>query len=147
MKDEAPIKPLQTKSKTPFLAAGIIFIIVIGLGIGFFVSKSKSSGSKVQNSTNVTVSDTEAGVKDIKVLTDKGINIKDATGVLQTGGIKGEGKYNLQRDGGLTQQVALNSTTVDMMPFVGKKVQVWGDTQASHYAPWLMDVVKIKVVQ
>ena len=135
--------PTNTSSKMPLIIGGAILVILVGGGIGFFAFHKKAPATTAMKTqaNAVTVSENEAGVKDLS-------NFKDtATGTLQKGGIKGEGTYHLDRPGGATQTVYLNSTVVDMSPFIGKKVQVWGQTQASQHAPWLMDVGKIQVVQ
>src|SRR5579859_6724269 len=133
------VKPIKTfGSKIPiFIGLGAI-VVFAGLGVGWFVS-GKKAGNVVNRSAGsaIIVTQTEAGAADASSFKDT------ATGTLQTGGIRGEGTYHLDRPGGSTQTVYLNSTVIDMKPFVGKKVQVWGQTQASQYAPWLMDVGKI----
>ncbi|HWY79092.1 MAG TPA: hypothetical protein VNW29_01915 [Candidatus Sulfotelmatobacter sp.] len=71
---------------------------------------------------------------------------KDTTeGILQNGGLAGEGQYHLVRPGGASQNVYLTSATVDLSQFINQKVKVWGATQAAKKAGWLMDVGKIQV--
>jgi len=53
----------------------------------------------------------------------------------------------LERTGGASQNVYLTSTVIDLQSFVGKNVQVWGDTLSGQKAGWLMDVGKIKTVE
>ncbi|CAN5317393.1 hypothetical protein BH10PAT1_BH10PAT1_3920 [soil metagenome] len=139
---ESVVKPLQTTNTKPMMIGAAIIIIVVGIGVGYMVSNKKSVSTTSTASTSVVkVNKDEAGVTDLT-------NYKDtATGTLQVGGIKGEGTYHLDRPGGATQTVYLNSAILNMGPFVGKKVQVWGQSQASDRAPWLMDVGKIQVVQ
>lgn len=79
------------------------------------------------------------GVSDTKAFPDT------AEGTLQKGGINGEGQYHLVRPGGDSQNVYLTSSTVDLSQFEGKKVKVWGATQAAQTAGWLMDVGKLEV--
>jgi hypothetical protein len=142
-KDGNLVKPVNSSNKFVMIA-GVILVILIGLGVGFLVSSKKSEVKKPEIAgSNIVVSANEAGVKDPSIIKD----VTTATGVLQMGGIKGEGLYHIERSGGATQTVYLNSTTVDMSSFVGKKVQVWGQTLSAHYAQWLMDVMKIKIVQ
>ncbi len=133
-----------TSSKMPIMLGIGTIIILVGLGVGFLVSHKKTSSvgaPKIQGNA-ITVSSTEAGVKDPSTIKD----VTDATGILKTGGIKGEGSFHLVRPGGEDQTVYLTSTTVDMNPYIDKKVQVWGQTLASKNAGWFMDVMKIKVV-
>ena len=140
------MEPKKTSSKMPMMLGFAILIVLVGLGVGFLVShkKAASKGTPVSAGSQISVTTTEAGVKDPTTIT----NVTTATGgPLTVGGIKGEGAYHIDRPGGATQTVYLNSTTIDMSKFVGQKVQVWGQTLAAQHAPWLMDVMKIKVVQ
>ncbi len=101
--------------------------------------------AKVINGTDkaapgVTATSKEAGKLDPNVKYDT------ASGVLEKGGINGEGTYHLSRNGGSTaKDVALTSSTVDLATFVGKKVDIWGETISStRPGGWLMDVAKIQ---
>ena len=71
----------------------------------------------------------------------------NATGMLDRGGIDGEGSHQLVREGGASQTVYLTSSVVDLEQFVGHKVQVWGETFAAQKAGWLMDVGRVKVLE
>jgi len=53
----------------------------------------------------------------------------------------------LIRPGGDSQNVYLTSTVIDLESFVGKKVEVWGETIGAREAGWLMDVGKVKVTE
>ncbi|MPN58940.1 hypothetical protein SDC9_206656 [bioreactor metagenome] len=70
-----------------------------------------------------------------------------ATGTIAEGNVKGEGTHILKRDGGDSQTVALTSSTVDLSLFVGKKVEVTGQTNKSNKAAWLLDVGNIKIIE
>jgi hypothetical protein len=114
-------------------------VVLLGIGTGYLLS-----GAKYIAATKVTPAiqgATEAGSADASTFKDT------ATGVLKSGGIKGEGTHHLERPGGSTQTVYLTSSVIDMSAFVDKKVQVWGQTVAGKRAGWLMDVGKIKVVE
>ncbi len=63
-----------------------------------------------------------------------------AEGILKEGGIEGEGTFHLERPGGLSQNVYLTSSTVDLSKFIGKQVTVWGQTMQARTAGWLIDV-------
>ncbi|OGH15709.1 MAG: hypothetical protein A3C22_01500 [Candidatus Levybacteria bacterium RIFCSPHIGHO2_02_FULL_37_10] len=69
-----------------------------------------------------------------------------AAGSLKGGGINGEGQFHLVRPGGESQNVYLTSSTLDLSQFIGKKIKVWGQTQAAQYAGWLMDVGRIEIL-
>ena len=66
--------------------------------------------------------------------------------MLEEGGISGEGTHHLVRGSGPSQYAYLTSSVVDLEPFVGKKVQVWGQTFTGKKAGFFMDIGKIKVV-
>ena len=53
----------------------------------------------------------------------------------------------LNREGGLSQRASLTSSAVDLDLFVGKKVEVKGETNASTKTAWLLDVGSIKVIE
>ena len=121
---------------------GVIFLIIAG-GIlsGFLIF---SSARKQTIITPATTSQTDTskviGSPDTKTFRDA------AEGVLEVGGINGEGTHRLVRSGGESQTVYLTSSILDLNQFVGKKVRVWGETFSAKKAGWLMDVGKIEVL-
>jgi hypothetical protein len=125
------------------LIAGVVVIVALGILTGWFLSGRTSllGSSGKQAAPGAQAGPNEAGLADEKTFSDT------ATGTLEAGGIAGEGTHHLTRDGGPSQNVYLTSTVIDMDSFVGKKVQVWGQTISARKAGWLMDVGKIKVVQ
>ena len=68
-----------------------------------------------------------------------------ATGVLDKGGLSGEGTHKLVRPGGLSQTVYMTSSVIDLDTLVGHQVTVWGETFKGQKAGWLMDVGRVKV--
>jgi hypothetical protein len=120
-------------------------ILLAGLLVGFIVSRvmgmKSMTSSSAQNAPSVKSTNNEVGLTDTTAFTDT------AEGQLQDGGISGEGTHHLVRAGGDSQNVYLTSTVIDLSSFVGKKVQVWGQTVAGKKAGWLMDVGKIKIVE
>lgn len=117
---------------------GSFLVVLVGVGTGWLLTKNKGSSSVAPGAKSGTKT---AGITDTS-------NFKDsAEGLLEEGGIGGEGQYHLTRAGGVSQNVYLTSTSVDLSPFVGKKVKVWGQTLSARKAGWLMDVGKISVVE
>jgi len=116
------------------------FAIFLGIFFGFILTKitfkteSKKSSEVIYNKKNV-------GIFDKKTFKDQ------AEGTLREGGIDGEGNFHLERPGGKSQNVYLTSSTVDLYPFVGKKVRVYGQTFAGQKAGWLMDVGYVEVLK
>ena len=132
----------EGEKKTSLISKILIFVVVVVLGVGTGYGAAQYAKSKAPASSKTTAStavetDKTEGVNDAK-------NFKDtATGILKDGGIDGEGQFHLERPGGASQNVYLTSSAVDMTKYVGKNVQVWGQTFTSDKAGWLMDVGKI----
>lgn len=147
--DKKVLRSFSGKVKSPGkkIPAVIIAVLVVlaGVGTGRLLSKGSnksSTSSSTVTTSNVTQTANEAGIADTSAFSESDAPI----GILQEGGIKGEGTYHLERPGGPSQNVYLTSTVIDLKSFVGKKVQVWGQTISGQSAGWLMDVGKIKVV-
>jgi hypothetical protein len=119
-----------------------LLIIGTGVGTGYFMAKNKPAGNTANKATTEMIkTQTEAGTTDTSTFKDY------ATGDLTEGGINGEGTHHLVRPGGASQTVYLISSLVDLSQFVGKKVEVYGQTVKAKSAGWLMDVGRIKVIQ
>jgi len=133
------IKSVSKNKIWPYVVVAFA-VVILGVGSAWLIS-SKIINRNGGGASGVKVTSTEAGVLDPKTKYD------NATGNLKDGGINGEGTQHLENDSGPSHYVYLTSSVVDLSRFVGKKVQVWGQTLASKNAPWLMDVAKIQVVQ
>lgn len=121
-----------------------LLVVGAGIGSGWYLSGGQSSGVLGENGDGPPKTKTgakEAGIADESTFRDT------ADGILETGGVDGEGTHHLVREGGPSQYVYLTSTVIDLDSFVGKNVQVWGETIAAQQAGWLMDVGKIKVLE
>jgi hypothetical protein len=131
----------SNSSKNFFMIFASLFVVIAGVATGWILSGGlKSKADNDGGSVQVVQNKNEAGISDEKTF-------KDSTqGVLKEGGINGEGTHHLEREGGPSQYVYLTSTVIDLESFVGKKVQVWGQTIKGSKAGWLMDVGKIKVL-
>lgn len=95
--------------------------------------------------SEVTKSGLKAG--DIIGSADEKTFRDNATGVIEAGGIDGEGSHKLLREGGPSQTAYLTSSVVDLDEFVDHKVEVWGETFAAQQAGWLMDIGRVKVLE
>ncbi len=133
---------MDSKKSWPYVAGGLL-IVIVGVAVAWTVSQKLAGGTSYTKlaAPGVKVTSTEAGVLDPSVKYDT------ATGLLKEGGIGNEGTYHLERQGGPVNNVYLTSSVVDLGIFVGKNVQVWGQTLASQKAGWLIDVAKVQVVQ
>lgn len=135
-----PLKEESGDGKVFLLTIGIIVIIGAGIFTGYLLSQrgvSNRGGGKATSSQAKQV----VGSEDTKTFRDS------AEGVLEKGGLDGEGSHKLIRPGGESQTAYLTSSVVDLDQFVGKKVKVWGETFKAQKAGWLMDVGKIEVLE
>jgi len=135
------------KKNKMYYALASVIVVLAGIGTGWFLS---GTGFATDSSTAEIPQQGEVGVKgdvngdEVGTETE---NADTAEGELKEGGIDGEGTHHLDRNAGPEKNVYLVSTTINLQNFVGKKVQVWGQTVAGKKAGWLMDVVKVKVVK
>lgn len=136
----------------------IIVSSVVAVGLGILISwlirsaqapegqtASLGSGGTVELQQVATdVESIKAG--DVFGSPDESTFKDSAQGYLAAGGVNGEGTHQLQRIGGESQTVALNSSITDLDALVGMEVEVWGETFAGQASGWLMDVGRVKVV-
>lgn len=123
------------------IVVAVLVIVLVGIGSGWLLSGNRNRGGSGEAAPGAKVTSQEAGIADEATFKDS------AEGILEEGGVAGEGTHHLVRPGGDSQNVYLTSTVVDMQSFVGKKVTVWGQTISARKAGWLMDVGKIKVTE
>ena len=151
-----PIIPSKAAPNIPFFSLPIVLIIVfLGLATGFWISRVKPQGNTKSSTTISKNKSTDLGkVEDIsqievgKLYGQASKSFKDtATGTIAKGSINGEGTHILNRDGGASQRASLTSSTIDLDLFVGKKVEIKGETNASTKTSWLIDVGSIKVLE
>lgn len=123
-----------------------VAVLLVGLGSGYLL-KNKT-GSAVRSDGPVIARNVpEAGLKEGDIIGMQDVNtFKDSsTGVLQKGGVDGEGSHHLLRPGGVSQTVYLTSSVIDLDEFEGHQITVWGETFKGQRAGWLMDVGRVKV--
>lgn len=145
---EGMLHPFAQKSMiamfTPKFLGIIAVVILVGVGIGYIIVPKGGSGSTVSTTTLKAGAEIEKGTT---VGSDDTKTFKDKTeGILEEGGIEGEGQYHLVRPGGDSQNVYLTSSIIDLSPFIKKKIRVWGQTNSAKKAGWLMDVGRVEVL-
>jgi len=143
--------------KSEKLVSVPILLIILSLAVagGFFVSRLKPSTTQesrsLSQSTETTANtppETAEKIEVGKIYGNLEKNFKDtATGILEKGSINGEGTHILNRPGGKSQRASLTSSALDLDLFVGKNVEVKGETNSSTKTSWLMDVGSIKVLE
>lgn len=129
-------EPIMAKKTNIVVLLSYVLLIVLGVATGFILSGkiAQSPGAIGSNS-----SAKQAGSTDTTTFKDS------AVGMLQKGGLDGEGTHQLIREGGPSQTAYLLSSVVDLDLYVDKKVKVWGQTLAAKRAAWLLDVGKVEV--
>jgi len=146
-------QPKKSQLSLPFILILVVLAITSGFWLSrFFSSSSSNSMIKTSDTNNSAVSAdniSEASQLQVgKLYGNLEKEFKDtATGTIEKGNINGEGTHILNRPGGLTQRVSLTSSAVDLDLFIGKMVEVKGQTNASTKTGWLMDVGAIKIIQ
>ena len=135
------VKKFSTDNNTKVkLILSVLVVVLAGVGTGYALSGVSANGKTPTPTSNV--SENPGGETQI----DDSIFSDSATGVLHEGGLEGEGTHYLDTDLGEEKYVYLLSTVLDLDPFIGKKVEVQGQTLAAETVGWLMDVGKIKEV-
>lgn len=136
------VKKVETKKNyTVLLSFVSITVALAGIGTGYLLSGLGKTDVVRDVSTDLKMTDTEAGILDESAFPDT------AEGILEEGGVNGEGTHHLVRGNGPSQYAYLTSTVINLDSFVGKKVEVRGQTITGKKAGWLMDVGMVKVVE
>lgn len=142
---QSVMHPVTTKHGVSGVKVFLVLVLMILLGFGtgygasFVSAKTGTSLVPAALNPNAPVKGKMYGNGDPSVFKDT------AEGVLQNGGIDGDGEYHLVRTGGPSQYVYLTSSSLDLSQFVGLKIKVWGQTQSAQHAGWLMDVGRVEV--
>ncbi len=139
---EAEVEQEETMKFNTHVIVGV-YVVVIALGVltGYLLSRSSVVSTVSNGAKTETVSTGKAvGSTDTTTFKDT------ATGVIEKGGLNGEGTHKLIRDGGPSQTAYLTSSIVDLDEYVGKKVTVWGQTMTAKKVSWLMDVGKLEPI-
>ena len=149
-----PVDQKQKKVLISIVAISLTLGVVCGFWLSrFFPSQSGNSKSPLFTSGQAKPmsADTISNPDQLKVGQVYGNtdgNFKDsATGVVKEGGVNGEGTHSLIRTGGEDQKAALTSSILDLDLFIGRKVEIAGETNDSQKAGWFLDVGSIKIVE
>lgn len=138
------------KNKNLIMPILLIVGIVGGLFLGYQLAKDKlmmASGEAPSSSKLAQNPESASSVKagDVFGAADEKTFRDQAEGVLQPGGIEGEGSHHIERGANASQWVYVTSSVVDLDLFIGHQVTVWGETNSGKKAGWLMDVGRLKV--
>jgi len=127
----------------------VLMVLALGLGSGFLLAQLTIATGVVNKKVEVNELSDEAEIKKGLVVgaNDKSQFPDEAEGMLVDGGIDGEGTHHLERPGGVSQNVYLTSSNVDLNKFINHKVKVDGKTFSAEKAGWLMDVGQLEVLE
>lgn len=139
--DRGTLQQKNQNISTLVLIILVAIVVLAGVGTGFAIANS--SGTSGQSSSPNGESSTK-GAKTAGML-EKDVDYDETEGKLVKEGINGEGTHHLEREGGVSQNVYLTSSTINLDEYEGKTVKVWGITFAAQKAGWLMDVAKLEV--
>lgn len=140
--NEPLIHPVEssTSPSRSILIIVIILIILVGVAAGYIMSRRGSASSSSSTSGPGTAATGQIiGSSNTEIYRDP------AVGVIEAGGLNGEGTHKLIREGGQSQTVYLVSSVINLDDYVGKKAEVWGQTIDAKTAPWLMDVGRLQL--
>lgn len=130
--------------RSKFFLPALTLVVLLGVASGYFLSLRGKTNGTIQPGGMVSSEKIKAGGEFGATLQE----FKDTTlGILEKGGIDGEGTHKLLREGGSSQTAYLTSSVLDLDQFVGRKVQIWGETFRGQKAGWLMDVGRLKILE
>lgn len=121
-------------------------VIVLGVVTGNFLGRGKVTpfGGVKQQTAKVEPGKPPPPELDTQTFRDRAAGVIEKNDV---GDKYAQGTHKLIREGGPSQTSYLVSSVVDLNLYVGKKVEVWGETFASTQVGWLMDVGKVNVLE
>ena len=152
-KEKGIVRSLDKKKKSKFGKytgmISVLMMVALGVGSGFLVAQLSLATGVVDKKVEVAELQEDAEITKGLVVgaNDKRQFPDEAEGVLVEGGIDGEGTHHLERPGGVSQNVYLTSSNVDLQKFVGRNVKVDGKTFSAEKAGWLMDVGQLEVLE
>ena len=149
VKKTSVVHAFEEKKSTMDRKAFIILFAAIFLGGLTGVIGASLGGRGPGADTAETTASVEEAAESGAIIgsTEEGDFTDQAEGILKEGGIEGEGAYHLERPGGVSQNVYLTSSVIDLSEYIDRKVKVWGETNAAKKAGWLMDVGRLQILE
>lgn len=126
------------------LGAFVLVVVILGSITGNFLARGKVEPLAGGKALKVEPGKPPPPGLDTQTFRDR------AVGVIEKNDINdkyAQGTHKLAREGGPSQTAYLVSSVVDLNLYLGKKVEVWGETFASIQVGWLMDVGKVNVLE
>ncbi len=142
----------MAKKKPDWFRIAIAIAVVFGLGTGYVVAAVSKPPEVLELATTDKEGGSQTATTSIKVgqvfgSKDAAAFKDSAEGIILPGGIDNEGSHHLVRPGGVSQNVYLTSSVVDLKLFENAKVKIAGETFKGRKAGWLMDVGRVEVLE
>ncbi|OGE63085.1 hypothetical protein A2964_03205 [Candidatus Daviesbacteria bacterium RIFCSPLOWO2_01_FULL_40_27] len=134
-----PIVSLENPMRT--ILGVVIAALVLGTLTGYLLS-TKSSGSKV---SSLVAGKAKSAEQDTTTFRDFAEGVIKAKPQPSDPEENTEGTHLLIREGAVP--VTLTSSVIDLSKYEGKKVKVFGETQAVPRVEWFMDVGKVEEIK
>lgn len=135
-----PIVSIENPART--ILGVVIAAIVLGTLTGYILS-TKNNGSKVSSlSVGTTAKNPQQDTKTFRDFAEGVIKAKPQPSDPEE---NTEGTHLLVREGAVP--VTLTSSVIDLSKYEGKKVKVFGETQAVPRVEWFMDVGKVEEIK
>jgi hypothetical protein len=146
VKELEPMKQTQITINLPVIIIAVA-IIAAGVFTGYTLANSKSGKAGVGGAIPVIENGKSGELQKVvgQECVQKSGEIPE--GILKAGGIDGEGTHHLERDGGPSRNVYLTSSVVPLENYIDKKVRVCGDTFQAEKAGWLIDVIRLEMLE
>jgi len=152
-KVDSLVKPLVVegaKNKIIWLVA-LVFVLGTVSGWGLFRLTGGSAASReaklASKQAVQLIEGEEVEVGKVYGSSEADAFSDSAQGVVEVNEEGEVGTHRLLREGGESQTVHLTSSVLDLDIFIDKKVEIWGETNASEKVGWLMDVGRVKVLE
>lgn len=140
-----PSRQSASSPKLPSkLAVYFLAIVLAGVGSGYLLSRTGRASSGEEAAPGVTQTNGEIGVQDENLSRDCAQGILEANDPADK---NTEGSHHLIREGGPSKTLHMTSSVLALDDYVGKKVEVCGETLDSKRVAWFMDVVRLKLLQ
>ncbi len=134
----------QNNKKVVYFRLILFFVVIIGgIATAFLISRSRGVVSQGGVTQINSPDKKEVGLNDEKTFDTCA---KGTLEVNEGNGKKTDGTHHLIREGGPSQTLYIVSSVVTLDNYLGKNVEVCGQTLNSKTVPWFMDVGKLKII-
>lgn len=143
LKDSGITKTLSSDNPSRLLLTIVIASVILGVITGLILAnKAKGNGL---TGAGLGAPMAKSAATDTRTFKDFAEGVIKAIPQKSGSGEDNGGTHLLIRDGAVP--VALTSSVVDLSKYEGKKVKVYGETQAVPNVEWFMDVGKVEEIK